>query len=132
MTVDEIEKVKYNPDGTYEQTDECWTKILTEKGRREESSLTLGYNKRYGEAAIVYVGAIGADGAERQIDVSKTTKESTDNSSMSANIYDPLDRTITCTASASGKRARVTSSADATNARARAAVEKSFRIVLTP
>ena len=50
MTVDEIEKVKYNPDGT-----------------------------------------------ERQIDVSKTTKESTDNSSMSANIYDPLDRKITCT-----------------------------------
>ena len=50
VTVDEIEKVKYNPDGT-----------------------------------------------ERQIDVSKTTKESTDNSSMSANIYDPLDRKITCT-----------------------------------
>ena len=97
VTVDEIEKVKYNPDGTSEQTDECWTKILTEKGRREESSLTLSYNKRYGEAAITYVGAIGADGTERQIDVSKTTKESTDNSSMSANIYDPLDRKITCT-----------------------------------
>ena len=41
VTVDEIEKVKYNPDGTYEQTDECWTKILTEKGRRSESSMSL-------------------------------------------------------------------------------------------
>ena len=97
VTVDEIEKVKYNPDGTYEQTDECWTKILTEKGRREESSLSLGYSKRYGEAGIAYVGAIAADGTEREIDVSATTKEQTDNSSMSANIYDPLDRVITCT-----------------------------------
>ena len=34
VQLDEIERVKYNPDGTYEQTDECWTKILTEKGRR--------------------------------------------------------------------------------------------------
>ena len=97
VTVDEIERVKYNPDGTYEQTDECWTKILTEKGRRSESSMTLDYSKRYGTAAITYVGVIGTDGAEREIDVSATMKESTDNSSMSVNIYDPLDRVITCT-----------------------------------
>ena len=97
VQVDEIERVRYNPDGTYEQTDESWTKILTEKGRREESSISLDYSRRYGEAAIVYVGAIGADGKEREIDVSATTKDSTDNSSMSVNIYDPLDRRIVCT-----------------------------------
>ena len=97
VTVDEIEKVKYNPDGTYEQTDECWTKILTERGRREQSSMSLDYSKRYGEAKILFVKAIGADGQEREIDVSKTTKDSTDNSSMASNIYDPLDRVITCT-----------------------------------
>ena len=97
VTVDEIEKVKYNPDGTYEQTDECWTKILTERGRRSESSMSLDYSKRYGEARILFVKAIGTDGTEREIDVSKTTKESTDNSSMASNIYDPLDRVITCT-----------------------------------
>ena len=97
VTVDEIEKVKYRPDGTYEQTDESWTKLLTEKGRREESTQSLSYSKRYADAAIVYVGAIGADGVEREIDVSATTNESTDNSDMGANIYDPLDRVITCT-----------------------------------
>ena len=97
VQLDEIERVRYNPDGTYEQTDECWTKILTEKGRREESSLTLDYSRRYGEAAIVYVGAIGTNGQERAIDVSATTSDKTDNSAMSANIYDPLDRKIVCT-----------------------------------
>ena len=95
VTVDEIERVKYNSDGTYEQTSECWTKLLTERGRRGESALSLSYSRRYGGAAILYVGAIGADGVEREIDVRATTKESTDNSSMVANIYDPLDRTIT-------------------------------------
>ena len=97
VMVDEVEKVKYNPDGTYDQTRECWVKILTEKGRRNESSFTLGYTKRYGEAGVLFVKAIGVDGVEREIDVSKTTKDSTDNSSMSENIYDPLDRVITCT-----------------------------------
>ena len=96
VIVNEIEKVEYHPDGTYETTDESWTKILTEKGRRAESTTTLDYSRRYGEGAIVYVGAIGTNGVEREIDVSKTTKDSTDNSSMSSNIYDPLDRKIVC------------------------------------
>ena len=97
VTIDETERVTYNPDGTYETVVECWDKILTEKGRREESVMRLEYSKRYGEAEIVYVGAIDAEGRERAIDVSATTKESTDNGAMSENIYDPLDRKIMCT-----------------------------------
>lgn len=97
VTVEEIERVKYNVDGTSESLSEAWIKILTEKGRREESTLTVNYSKRYGEAKILYVGAVGLDGKEREIDTSSTTKESTDNSSMGMNIYDPLDRMITCT-----------------------------------
>ena len=97
VLLDEVRHVEYNPDGTYETTDESWVKILTEKGRREESSVSLRYSRRYAEAEIVFVEAIGEDGAVRRIDVSATTKESTDNSSMSENIYDPLDRKIVCT-----------------------------------
>ncbi|MBQ6915063.1 MAG: DUF3857 domain-containing protein, partial [Kiritimatiellae bacterium] len=85
VCVDEVEHVEYNPDGTYESNNENWTKILTEKGRREESVLSMSYSKRYGEASILYVGVIGSDGKEREIDVSATTKESTDNGDMSAN-----------------------------------------------
>jgi transglutaminase-like putative cysteine protease len=97
VCVEEIESVSYNADGTSETESEGWTKILTEKGRREESTITLNYSKRYGEAAITYVGAIGTNGVERVIDVSGTMSETTDNSSMSENIYDPLDRRIVCT-----------------------------------
>lgn len=97
VTIEDIENVSYNPDGTSLTECESRTKILTEKGRRSESTITLHYSKRYGEAAITYVGAVGTNGVERRIDVSATTTETTDNSSMSANIYDPLDRKIVCT-----------------------------------
>ena len=97
VIVDEATRVAYKPDGSYEMHFESWVKILTEKGRREEGEVTLHYSKRYGDAEIQYVGAIDADGREREIDVSATMKESTDNGSMSENIYDPLDRRIFCT-----------------------------------
>ncbi len=97
VLMDEVESVSYRPDGTYNSVDECWVKILTEKGRREESTFMLHYSKRYGSAKILYVGAINADGVEREIDVSATTVDTTDNSSMKDNIYDPLNRRISCT-----------------------------------
>ena len=97
VVVDTVTKVEYRPDGTYEENEETWTKILTEKGRRAESSISLFYSKRYGAAEILYVGAKGPDGAERAIDVTATMKDATDNSSMGSNIYDPLDRRIVCT-----------------------------------
>lgn len=97
VLLEEIERVRYNPDGTYESHEESRTKILTERARRQESVVTLHYSKRYGEAAIEFVGITGADGVERAVDVRSLSKESTDNSSMVANIYDPLDRVIKCT-----------------------------------
>ena len=97
VIVEDISTAQYNPDGTCVETSESYNKILTEKGRREESEFELGYSKRYGEAKVLYVGAIDENGVEREIDVSATTSESTDNGSMSANIYDPLDRRIVCT-----------------------------------
>ena len=96
VLVDSVTRVSYKPDGNYYMEDENWVKILTEKGRREESSLSMRYSKRYATAGVLYVGAIAADGTERQIDVSATTSEATDNSSMSENIYDPMDRNIVC------------------------------------
>ena len=97
VLVDDVSRVAYNPDGTYVEAGESWTKILTEKGRREESTVTLHYSKRYGTASVDYVGIVGTNGVERAVDVSATTREATDNGSMSANIYDPLDRRIVCT-----------------------------------
>ena len=97
VLVDDVTRYSYNPDGTSVETCESWTKVLTEKGRREASAQSLHYSKRYGEASIDYVGIVGTNGVERAVDVTATTKESTDNGAMSMNIYDPLDRKVVCT-----------------------------------
>ena len=96
VTVDDREEVEYFADGTYRSVEERWTKALTEAGRRELSSEGLGYSKRYGEAKFAEVAIISADGTTNVLDLAGLVRESTDNSSASANIYDPLDRRIVC------------------------------------
>ncbi len=97
VIADSIDDTAYNPDGTYVSASESWVKVLTEKGRQEESVQSVRFNARYGKASFDFVRIIGADGVEREVDVSATTKETTDNSSASSNIYDPMSRKIVCT-----------------------------------
>ena len=87
----------YKPDGTYSSETVNTVKILTEKGRRDESEIELGYSARYGSAEVVSVSVVAPDGTEREVDVSKTTKETTDNSSAAENIYDTQHRKVVCT-----------------------------------
>ena len=96
VTVDDREEVEYFADGTYRSVEERWTKALTEAGRRELSVDGLGYSRRYGEAKFAEVAIISADGSTNVLDLAGLVKESTDNSSTAANIYDPLDRQIVC------------------------------------
>ena len=97
VVVDSTVKIEYAPDGTFVRRSEDKVKVLTEKGRREESEIVLYYNRRYGQATVTSVSIAAADGSVREIDVSATTKDTTDNSSTQANIYDPQDRRVVCT-----------------------------------
>ena len=90
VSVKSVREVRYNTDGTFVDHDEEWVKVLTDKGRRDESELVLRYSSRYGAAKVISVGIIDENGVEREVDVSSTTNESTDNSSMDENIYDPM------------------------------------------
>ena len=96
VLVDERVETVYQADGTYVTTEEDWKKALTERGRRSLSSLSIGYSLRYGKGEILLVEIIDADGKVRAVDFAETLKEATDNSSTSANIYDPLDKVLSC------------------------------------
>jgi len=96
VLVKSVRDVEFFADGTHTDRDENWVKILTEKGRRDESEITMAYSSRYGGAEIVSVGIIGTNGVERTVDISSLTKDSTDNSSMEENIYDPMHRKLSC------------------------------------
>ena len=96
VLVDERTETVYQEDGTYVSTEEEWKKALTERGRRSLSTLSIDYSLRYGNGEILLVEIIDADGKARAVDFEATLKEATDNSSTSSNIYDPLDKTLSC------------------------------------
>ena len=96
VSVKSVREITYKTDGTYVDHDEEWVKVLTDKGRREESELVLRYSSRYGSAKVISVSIFDTNGVERVVDVSSTTLETTDNSSMDENIYDPMHRKLVC------------------------------------
>jgi len=96
VIVDDRIHTRFEPDGSDITWDDEWIKVLTEKGRRGQSSVTLDYSERYGDAGILCVEIVGTNGAVRAVDFAKTLKVATDNSSMGANIVDPLDKKVSC------------------------------------
>lgn len=94
VTIDERIHARYEADGSSVSWDDEWVKCLTEKGRRDLSSASYWLSLRYGDVTIQCVEIIDAQGNVRTVDFSKTLKEATDNDSMSANIYDPLDKNV--------------------------------------
>ena len=97
VTIDDRVHTRFEPDGTDITWDDEWVKVLTEKGVRSHTGISLDYNERYGDAGILCVEIVGVDGKVRPVDFKKTLKVATDNSSMGANIVDPHDKTLSCT-----------------------------------
>jgi len=96
VILDDATRIEYAADGTYTLDNDERILALTEKGRRSLRTVSIGVSRRYGDADIVSVEIIGTNGVARAVDFRKTLKEATDNSSNAANIYDPLNRKITC------------------------------------
>ena len=96
VMVDDRLHTAYAPDGSDCTWDDEWVKILTEKGRRSYATLSVSFNARYGDAAILCVEIVGTNGQVRAVDFARLQKTATDNSGMSSNIVDPLNRRMTC------------------------------------
>jgi len=84
----------YRADGTGECQDETFTKILTEKGKRNNRTLALSFMLPYSKEEIVSVEILKPDGKAIPVDVTANSKESIDDSQMQMNIYDPDSRIL--------------------------------------
>lgn len=94
IILDSVLYETYNPDGTSTVYDDTYTKILTEKGRRSESTATLGFNAFYSDVEISAAQIIKPDGSVIDIDLERNSKVSIDSGMMSSNIYDPNDKKL--------------------------------------
>ena len=81
-------------DGTAETQDETYTKVLTEKGKRNNNTLTQGFLLPYMTVAVSRLEVIKPGGQVVAVDVAANAQESIDDSQMQANIYDPNHKVL--------------------------------------
>ncbi|HWC59268.1 MAG TPA: DUF3857 domain-containing protein, partial [Verrucomicrobiae bacterium] len=84
----------YHADGTGLCQDETFTKILTEKGKRENRQLSFGFMLPYQTVEVTKLEVLKPDGTAVQVDIAANSKESIDDSQMAMNIYDPNVRVL--------------------------------------
>jgi transglutaminase-like putative cysteine protease len=84
----------YNADGTGACQDEAFVKILTEKGKRGNRTLSLSFMLPYSTEEVVRLEVIKPDGTVIPVDVAANSKETIDDSQMEMNIYDPNSRVL--------------------------------------
>lgn len=94
VLVDDLIRVRYEADGTAVTTDETWTKVLTEKGRRDNQKLSLHFHQVYSAAAVDLLEVIKPDGTAVPIDVAKLSRVMTERGQMGSNIYDPNSKVL--------------------------------------
>ena len=84
----------YHADGTAESQDETFTKVLTEKAKRNNRTITRGFMLPYSTVSVVRLEILHPDGTALPVDVAANSKESIDDSQMQSNIYDPNSKIL--------------------------------------
>jgi len=98
VLLDAVLRVDYNADGTYEQWNEEFVKMLTEEGRRQYQTIasyfTIPYQRGPEDCRIDLIEIIKPDGTVLPIDVEAQSKVMINPGSMAQNIYNPNDKLI--------------------------------------
>ncbi len=94
VLVDDYTRVIYADDGTAVTWGDSCVKVLTDKGARDNRTLSLRYNLSYGTAIVDLVEIIKPDGSVQTVDIAAQSRVMIDDSQMSQNIYDPNDKIL--------------------------------------
>ena len=92
--VDEKSMRVVREDGTAEVQDETFLKVLTEKGKQNNNTVSLGFMIPYSTAEVPRLEVIRPSGEVLPVDVAANAKESIDDSQMEMNIYDPNSKVL--------------------------------------
>lgn len=94
VQVDDFTISQYEPDGTGISWSDSYTKVLTEKGRRQQQEMSFGFTLPYGRVAVKLLEVIKPDGTVATIDIDEQSKVMIDRSQMGSNIYDPNSKVL--------------------------------------
>lgn len=94
VIVDDVTRNDYDTNGASLTLSETCLKVLTEKGKRENRTLSFGYDIAYGSVIVERVEIVKPDGAIVPVDIAAQSREMTDNSQMRMNIYNPNSKIL--------------------------------------
>ncbi len=94
VLLDDFIQIEYQADGTSEMWDDTAVKILTEKGKRDNRTLSQQFSVSYGTNYFTRVQVIKPDGTVNEIDPEANSKVMVDPGQMGANIYDPNSKIL--------------------------------------
>ena len=94
VLVDDYTLSKYNADGTSTVWDDTFIKILTEKGRRSNQTLSFYYSLPYSTIVLKGLEIIKKDGKVVPVDIKANSKIMINSSQMNANIYNPNNKIL--------------------------------------
>lgn len=75
VVLDTDQSVVVNADGGYVRRSFTRTRILTEEGRQESQSFSVGFNRAYGTTAITLLKIVKSDGRTVALDLVKQSAE---------------------------------------------------------
>ncbi len=90
-----IQNLSYSPDGTGDNVDDVYLKILTEKGRSDYRTIDFHFNSHYQTIEILVAEIIKPDGSIAPIDIAANSRTSVSHHQMGSNIYDPSQKLTT-------------------------------------
>jgi len=94
VLVDDYTRVVYEADGRAVTIGDTCVKVLTDKGARDNRTLSVHFNVNYGTALVELAELIKPDGRVIPVDVAAQSRVMIDDSQMSQNIYDPHDKVL--------------------------------------
>jgi len=95
VLLDDTMLIRYKADGTFLIWDDEFIKVLTEKGKRDNLTMSLHFNQAYEKLEVRLLEIIKKDGTAVPVDVASQSRVMVDNGQMGANIYDPNNKILT-------------------------------------
>jgi len=94
VQVDEATLCEYEPDGTGVTWTDSYTKVLTEKGRRQKQNASFHFMLPYSQVSVKALELIRPDGTVVPVDIEKQSRVMIDRSQMGSNIYNPNSKVL--------------------------------------
>jgi len=86
--------VTYHNDGTYNEWYECYSKILTEKGKRSLKTVSSSFTIPYNTTKFTLVEVIKKDGTIDHVVIDKNSRVMIEQSQMQSNIFNPNNKVL--------------------------------------